>query len=259
MLSLPGHVRFSVSISVCVALWVAVGVTGCPLSKSGEADFGNGSDSVDAGAGSPRPLCMADSECELAASSCCECPTFATNRADPASNACDGVACPNPPVCPANVRAACDQVRHECTVACVAMTCATSCADGYAIDPDTGCLSCACAAPTQAAGCRADTDCVETREDCCGCARGGRDTAVLASERSAYDQGLFCPSNPQCPGLDTCDPADAPRCIQGSCTLTADVRPANACAADGSCPAPMRCVVNQDSAASMYGVGVCVP
>jgi hypothetical protein len=252
--------RFPVVISVAVALCGVAALTGCPIGKSAEDGFGGepgGDDDNGMGSGAPQSFCATDMECELAASSCCECPSFATNRSDPTNGACTGIACPNPPVCPANVRAACDLEKHQCAVACVEMTCATSCADGYAIDPATGCLSCACAMPALA-GCSIDSDCIETREDCCGCARGGKDTAVLASARDAYDQMLFCPSNPQCPGTDTCDPASEPRCVEGSCVLTADGLPQNACAAPNSC-ASGACIVNRDPAATTHGVGVCVP
>ncbi len=254
--------RISVVISVALALCGVAGLAGCPLSRSDEVGAGDpGDDGFGSGSGAPQSSCSTDMDCELAASSCCECPSFATNRFDPTNGACTGIACPNPPVCPGNVRAACDLAKNQCTVACVEMACPTStsnaCPDGYAIDPATGCLSCECAAPDMVNGCELDSDCVETREDCCGCARGGKDTAVLAADRATYDQMLFCPSNPQCPGTDTCDPASEPRCVQGACILTDAMLPANACAGPGSCNGT--CIINRDPAASALGVGVCVP
>jgi hypothetical protein len=251
-------VRFSVVICALVAL---CGLTGCPLKASedslGGQDPGGDDDNGMGGSGAPQSFCSTDMDCELASSSCCECPTFSTNRGDPSNGACTGITCPDPPTCPANVRAACDLQKHQCEVACVEMVCATSCANGYAIDPATGCLSCECAMPA-AMGCSVDGDCIETREDCCGCARGGRDTAVLASMAATYDQMLSCPPSPQCPGLDTCDAGAEPRCVQGSCVLTDAVSPADACAGPGTCM-DGQCIVNRDPAASTHGVGVCVP
>ncbi|MGE0398301.1 MAG: hypothetical protein AB7T06_16475 [Kofleriaceae bacterium] len=249
--------RFSVVISVALAL---CGLTGCPIRSADETGFGadpGGDDDNGVGSGAPQSACASDLDCELASSSCCECPSFATSRGDPSNDACTGIACPNPPTCPANVRAACNLQKHQCEVACVEMACANSCPDGYAIDPATGCLSCQCALPA-AMGCSVDADCVQTREDCCGCARGGKDTAVLGSAATAYDQMLSCPSNPQCPGLDTCDAAAEPRCVQGACVLTDALLPANACAQEGSC-ASGTCIINRDPDASALGVGVCVP
>lgn len=250
--------RFSIVISVVVALCGVATLSGCPLSKSAEdglADPGGDDNGMGSGSGAPQSFCSTDNECELAASSCCECPSFATNRGDPSNSACTGIVCPTPPVCPANVRAACNLTKHQCEATCVEVACAASCPDGYAIDPATGCLSCQCAAP-MANGCANDGECVETREDCCGCARGGKDTAVLGSTVSIYDQMLSCPQNPYCPGIDTCDPAAEPRCVQGSCVLTDALLPANACT--GSC-ASGTCTLNRDPDASALGVGVCVP
>lgn len=252
-------VRYLVVISALVALG---GLTGCPIGRSDEVGFGaepGGDD--DNGMGAPQSSCTSDVECELSASSCCECPSFAINRDDPTRGACTGIVCPNPPTCPANVRAACDLEKSRCTVACVEMACPTdsmsACENGYAIDPATGCLSCECAPAASVMGCVMDSDCVETREDCCGCERGGKDTAVLASDRTAYDAMLLCPSTPQCPGIDTCDAASEPRCVQGTCVLTDAVLPPDACSGPQSCEGT--CIINRDPAASTLGVGVCVP
>ncbi|MFN0250381.1 MAG: hypothetical protein ACKV2T_26110 [Kofleriaceae bacterium] len=248
--------RFSVVISVLVALCGLGALAGCPISRSDELTAGG--DPGDDMQGSPGGYssCTNDVQCELAASSCCECPSFSTNRDDPQNGACTGIACPNPPTCPANVRAACNLETFQCEVVCVQIMTTRSCPDGYAIDPATGCLSDTCAAPT-AGSCSLDADCVQTREDCCGCARGGRDTAVPLSALAAYDQLLVCPSNPQCPGTDTCDPASSPRCVQGACILTGDAVPSDACT--GPCADGGTCVLNRDPAATTHGVGVCVP
>ena len=248
----------SVVLSVALALCGFGTLAGCPLNSSAELAVDPGGDDDGGGgmgSGAPQAFCTTDTDCELASSSCCECPSFATNRSDPTNGACTGIVCPNPPTCPANVRAACNRELSQCEVACVEIACAADCPDGYAVDPATGCLSCECAAPA-ASGCADDLDCVRTREDCCGCARGGTDTAVPSSALAAYEQMLACPINPQCPGLDTCDPAAAPRCIQGACLLTDAVVPASACT--GACPSGT-CVLNRDSDATTHGVGVCVP
>lgn len=250
--------RLSVVISIALALCGAMVLTGCPLrATSDEVGYGMDPGGDDNGSNPPpQSACASDTDCQLTASSCCECPSFSTNRDVPSNGACTGIVCPNPPSCPANVRAACNLDTNQCEVACVEMACATDCPDGFAIDPATGCLSCACAPAASLNGCMLDDDCVQTREDCCGCARGGRDTAVLASDLAAYDSMLLCPSNPQCPGLDTCDPGTAPRCVQGACVLTDSTIPANACS--GAC-ASGTCVINRDPAATTHGVGVCVP
>jgi hypothetical protein len=138
------------------------------------------------------------------------------------------------------------------------MTCSTSCASGYAIDPATGCLSCTCAAiasPT----CSADSDCVRTRADCCGCAHGGQDTAVPASDQASFDASLDCPSDPTCPSTDSCAADLSPRCIEGACEL-APATPANACGSGNlpACPSGQQCTINVDATASAQGVGVCM-
>jgi hypothetical protein len=253
-------VRFSVVIYALVALCGLGVLAGCPISRSDEISAGGEPGDDDMGNGAPGgsySFCTSDMQCELAASSCCECPSFSTNRDDPQNGACTGIACPNPPTCPANVRAACNLETNHCEVACVQIMTTRSCPDGYAIDPASGCLSDQCAAPTTISGCEMDDDCVATREDCCGCARGGRDTAVSASSLAAHEQMLGCPASPQCPGTNTCDPASAPRCVQGTCILTDDTLPADTCT--GSCADGGTCVLNRDPAATTHGVGVCVP
>lgn len=232
------------------------GVGGChedAETLAGVPDDGTGG----VGGGAGLSSCTVDDDCATAAATCCECPTFAVGLGDPANRACDGVACPGQETCPANVRAACDE--GQCVLACVAMACPAACPTGYALDP-TGCLSCACAAP-QLSGCVVDTDCVQTRADCCGCARGGEDLAVLASERAAHDAALGCPAAPLCPSIDVCEPDAAPRCIQGRCELTGGSLPAGACGRPDlpECPAGTQCTINESDLANEYGVGVCGP
>jgi hypothetical protein len=203
----------------------------------------------------PAPGCAVDDDCVAAAATCCDCPTFAVGADDPATRACTGVTCPGQ-ACPGNVRAACDQ--GACVLACVAMACPEACAAGYQMDA-SGCLSCACAgAPSH--GCATDADCVETRADCCGCAAGGQDTAVLARDQAAFDAALACPADPACPGVDVCPAGAAPRCVQGQCELlAADALPPEACGRPDlpACPTGTVCVVNADPSASDQGVGVC--
>jgi len=210
----------------------------------------------DSGPGSAPSDCQDASDCVLAASTCCECPTFSVPIDDPLHTSCANVTCPAMS-CPANVATTCEAGR--CELACVAMECPASCAAGFTIDP-TGCLSCECAQPK--ADCAVDTDCVEVRADCCGCARGGKDTAWPASDADRHDGSLNCPVDPQCPDTNVCEPAATPHCVEGGCALFAGgVLPPNACGrADlPSCPAGQVCVVNADSSASLEGLGVCLP
>ena len=105
--------------------------------------------------------------------------------------------------------------------------------------------------------------------DCCGCARGGADTAVPAAEADAYVMGLGCPANPgevPCPEVTTCAADVGPRCILGQCvlgdsSLGPPPLPPGACGrADlPACPAGQACVINQDPAGNPLGVGVCTP
>ena len=195
--------------------------------------------------------CSRDADCALAAAKCCDCPTFAVPLTDPAHTACETVSCPASS-CPANTRAACDA--GQCVLQCAPLACTLSCAGGYAIDP-TGCLECTCATPPQQVQCAADTDCVRTRADCCGCTRGGEDTAVAAADQAGFDASLGCPADPACPGGDTCAAGTEPRCIEGRCELAMPT-PANACT--GACPSGQSCVINADPSATMQGLGVCM-
>lgn len=200
--------------------------------------------------------CEVDTDCVPAAATCCECPTFAIAADDPRVAVCDDVACE--PSCPDNVAAAC--VAGSCALVCQPLACNATCAAGFAVDSN-GCLSCACApTPDAADACTDDVDCVRTRADCCGCTGGGADTAVAAADQPAFDAGLMCPAAPQCPGVDTCDPAAAPRCVQGRCALLPDA-PAGACGRPDlpACGAGAACTVNANDQASLYGLGLCAP
>lgn len=246
-----------------IILFVLSCLAGCPSSVGGAADKGPGDDDDNgsgSGSGSPnRQPCIVDDDCAPAAATCCECPTFAVATDDPVYQACQGIECPMRE-CPANVGARCS-VDYQCELACEVTECpATDCADGYAIDAATGCVSCACAAPAgPGASCRSNTECVATRADCCGCENGGAETAVPASEQAAYDQMLGCDAYPQCPGVNTCAMDAEPSCVQGSCKLVDGGLPDKACGrADlPACPTGEVCVVNANDQANMYGVGIC--
>ena len=142
-------------------------------------------------------------------------------------------------------------------LACKPVTCAMSCADGYVIDA-SGCEECACAAPS-GGQCAGDGDCVRVRADCCGCAGGGQDTAVAASDAAAYDAQLMCPANPSCSGVDSCPPDESPACVQGACQLVKPL-PAGACGRSDlpACPAGQVCTLNVDDGATERGLGVCM-
>jgi len=214
----------------------------------GGGGVGSGSDTI--------AECSQDKDCALAGPTCCACPTFAVSASDPTVQACNQVGCPAPgPSCPGNARAAC--INNTCQLACVAMACTNTCSDGFEIDAN-GCLTCTCAVVTSR-GCTADTDCVRTRADCCGCAHGGSDTAVPGSDQAAFDQSLMCPSDPQCPSVDTCAAGLEPRCIEGAGAL-ATATPAGACGTPttATCAPSQQCYVNVDPDADQQGVGVCM-
>ena len=203
--------------------------------------------------------CRANDDCQAVGATCCDCPTFATSVDDPKASACTQVECPQPN-CPANVEAACDVDRSECVLQCKPLACAASCAAGFASSAN-GCLSCDCAAPTApATPCFVDGDCARTRKDCCGCARGGQDTAVLVADVAEFDNGLMCGAAPACPDPQTssCAPDEAPRCIRGRCELLPDP-PSDACGSSdlGECEPGKICTVNVNDQATLYGLGVC--
>lgn len=197
--------------------------------------------------------CSADSDCVAVAPTCCECPTFAVHADDPLAKSCSGVDCTEPGDACTVTGAICQA--GTCVLACAAVACTETHASGYAVDA-SGCLSCAAATPDTY--CTAASDCVQTRADCCGCAGGGMDTAVPATMRGSYDDMLACPSDPLCPGTNTCDAGEQPVCAQGRCELLAPL-PANACGRPDlpACPAGTICTVNVDPVATAHGVGVC--
>jgi hypothetical protein len=232
----------------------------CPSSSTQDdgantdPDFGMG----DAGAGSvPFIPCERDADCALAGTTCCACPSFVVRADDPSVKACNSIACPAND-CPSNLRAACEN--NACQVACAPVACSNACPAGYAADA-SGCLTCACIV-ADADTCVANTDCVEVKADCCGCARGGTDVAILATRAAAYNAALNCSSDPACPNQDVCPPDTAPMCEAGRCALDTPVAlPPGACGRSDlmACPAGQTCTVNANHDADRLGVGVCTP
>ncbi|MCB9564993.1 MAG: hypothetical protein H6708_31805 [Kofleriaceae bacterium] len=248
------------TVTAVVAAAVGVGALGgCHLVANEASDVG------DDGAVLPGGNeCYVAADCAAAASSCCGCADFAV-PGDSRADGCEDVMCPEPPPgdCPA-VAPAC--VDGFCTLACVPVTCDMTCADGFAADV-AGCLVCACAeAPAPGGDCAVDDDCVEVAADCCGCGRGGADTAVPVDQVATHDAELGCPADPTqaaCPEVDVCDPAAAPRCAAGRCTLGAGPPTDGLVGLCGRpdlepCPAGTACVLNADSDAAAAGLGTCL-
>jgi len=236
------------AIAVLLALLAACSGSQYP---EGLTDIGSGE-----GANGAAAECQTDGDCVLAAARCCDCPTFAM-PVDPAVDICAGVTCPVPgPTCAANVHAAC--VQSTCELACDAIECDQSCPDGFAVDA-SGCATCACLEVADRT-CTASTDCVEVPADCCGCAKGGMDTAVPSADAPSNEAGLDCPSSPACPGVSTCQADLSPQCVQGTCALQPAL-PATACGRPDlpPCGAGTICALNVDPQATAQGVGVCVP
>jgi len=211
------------------------------------------------------PSCFSDQECEAVASSCCDCPTFAISTAEGFSGACEDVMCDGEPAeCPA--REAICSSSGECILACSPVVCELSCADGFVVD-ESGCSVCACAEEPLGGECVDEVDCIKTAADCCGCARGGTDTAVPAAELEGFQAALGCDGSESCPEVDSCDASEVAACVLGQCTLVAaaadpDLVPTLCGTAENpTCPDESDCVLNSrelpDFAA--LGVGVCTP
>ncbi|MCW5807993.1 MAG: hypothetical protein KIT31_36915 [Deltaproteobacteria bacterium] len=235
---------------------VAALMGGCPLASKASLDNG-GDDFNPEDPGPSRGYCGSDEDCLAVGGSCCECPTFAVSHNDPFSLACEDVVCPPRTDCAANLVAKCVVPEHKCDLRCRELSCNVACAGGFASDAN-GCLTCACA-QAPANGCLVDTDCVRVRDDCCGCALGGFDTAVLKTQQAQHEAQLMCSATPSCPGVDTCIAGAVPRCLQGSCVLFAGGLPSNACGRPDlpPCPSGSECVLNSSDSANVHGVGVC--
>ncbi|HWO27082.1 MAG TPA: hypothetical protein VNO30_50475 [Kofleriaceae bacterium] len=238
-------------MALCIALAAASACVG-----SIETSLDNADDPSPGGDSAAPYFCSRDQDCVPAAPTCCECPTFAVSRTSPVARACANVPCPASE-CTADVVARCSD-EGRCELACAPRACepTASCMYGFATDA-SGCLTCDCAAP-EPGGCTADSQCTQTRADCCGCQQGGFDTAVLVTDRARFDAMLMCPASPACPGISTCT-ADEPTCIAGRCELITPDPPPGACGRPDlpACPADTACLVNVSDPANMHHVGVC--
>jgi hypothetical protein len=145
-----------------------------PDQDPNDPDKGNGG-----GAGSGA--CEVASDCVLAASTCCDCPSFAVAAGEGYDAGCDEVNCDASGICPA-VEATCEE--GQCSLVCSPLIADQICAFGFEAD-EAGCLLNECAgAPTSAeAECEIDADCVQVPADCCGCAAGGLDKASRVPRR----------------------------------------------------------------------------
>jgi hypothetical protein len=248
-----------VRIATFAVLIAAALAAGCPdrLSEDGAL--------TPEGPGSIHNECLDDVDCVAVASTCCGCPAFAL-RTD-LNSGCEAVMCPEEPApsCPAVIPACRD---HACTLVCAPIACDLQCADGFATD-DAGCLRCECgAAPPQVdPQCKVDDDCVQVPADCCGCARGGADTAVPAAQVDQHREDLGCSGEVSCPGVDVCTPEVVPHCTSGHCVLEdvpTDDGPGAIPGTCGrpdlpACPEGTGCVLNQDDDATGAGLGSCEP
>jgi hypothetical protein len=84
---------------------------------------------------------------------------------------------------------------------------------------------------------------------------------VPVGDVASHEAALMCPTNPVCPGGNTCAADLAAHCVQGTCSLVAGAAPVGACGRTDlpACPAGQACTVNANDQATMYGVGVCQP
>ena len=247
-----------------ISLFVLVAACGS-LGGSGEnAQAGGRADEEPPAGESPSPLhCAVNSDCQVAALSCCECATFAIPNGQGFDDSCEDVQCGDPTACPVT-EARCEE--GSCELACAAVTCDLACESGFVAD-ESGCLLCECAPAESMSGCQVDTACAQTAADCCGCENGGQDTAVLSVELTGFQDGLGCPATPACPGVNTCNPSEIPRCVLGECTLAAPdgsvVDPRTYCGVQNmpTCAEGDVCVLNAQGAfeASAAYVGVCQP
>jgi hypothetical protein len=254
-----------------LSLAAAAMLAACPAFDSESDDPGG--QGPPQGGGGDIGECAVNSDCMAAGPTCCECPTHALPGTSDSFDACDDASnCELPADC-AITDAVCSA--GQCVLQCAAISCDLECEAGFRAD-DFGCLTCECEEPlTDGPMCIDDLDCIQAPADCCGCARGGADTAVPASELDTFLGGLDCGSQPACPDVDVCDATSEPRCVNGSCQLTADDGLDGGEGADGGaptpqpaycgtpeyppCPAGSECVLNDPDAndANMAGVGVC--
>lgn len=260
------------AVRYALALAAVAALAGCPSLASEDNDPGGYVPPQ--GGGGDIGECAIDSDCRAAGPTCCECPTHALPATSESFDACDDASNCDPGGDCALTEAVC--ASGQCVLQCAAVSCELSCESGFRAD-DFGCLTCECEEPlTGGTMCADDLDCVQVPADCCGCARGGADTAVPAADAEAFTGAFDCDSQPACPDVDVCDADSEPRCVNGTCQLAAGGGD-NGEDADGGasapqpaycgtpeyppCPAGSECVLNDPDAndANMAGVGVCLP
>lgn len=232
-------------------------VVGCSVQDQEQAN--EGPDAPPA----PAMACAVDSDCELAGSSCCECPSFALPVSGGFGEACGDLDCQVPESCPA-IQAVCSA--GACVLECLPLACDLTCGGGFAMD-ELGCLVCACTASGPiTAECQDDVQCAQVPADCCGCSRGGEDTAVPMDQVEAHRAGLDCPAEPACPGVNACMEGYGPKCVNGHCELAPAMPEDNQgslgwCGRSDlpACADGQVCVLNDPEAkeATQAGVGVC--
>ncbi len=247
-------------------------VGACTFSSDESAGL---ADPNDNGGGASIAECELDTDCAPAASSCCECPTFALSVDSRYGDSCEDVDCQAPTACP-DTRAVCGQ--GSCILECrpfLASACEQSCNAGYAAD-ELGCLTCECKVVTDPAvgECAVNDDCAKVASDCCGCARGGAEAAVPVSQVVDFAGGLGCDGSAVCPEVDVCNPDLTAQCLAGTCQLAAvrdsptgpgppDATPDGDTLCGTSelppCPSGQVCVLNDPAAedATGLGLGVC--
>lgn len=244
-----------------LVLSVLLSVAACVISR--ESGLANDDDNA-------PEQCFGDLDCVLAGPTCCDCPTYALPASTGWADGCANVDCPmvppgEPPSTCAALIARCDF--GVCTAACGPVACDMTCAQGFAPDA-AGCLTCACNSMQLQPTCTLDDDCVEVPADCCGCERGGSNTAVPRALADEHLAGLNCPTDPSmgaCPDVSTCDPLRVPRCRDQQCALIGPNDPGWPAVPPGACgrpdlppcPAGEVCVLNHNMEAGPLGLGVC--
>lgn len=255
MSSAWGMLSVEDAMRTAVVIVVAALAGGCFGSDRG-ADINPGDD------GAPPPedrSCETSADCVAAGASCCACAEYAVNTTSDFAMACEDVMCPPPEATCAGLEPTCS-ADHQCVLTCKEIECGLTCPGGFVVD-SAGCLTCECAAGP-APECSTDTDCARVHADCCGCALGGADTAVPATQVEQHDADLMCPPDPVCPGVDVCTPGDVAQCVGGRCELgqpSPATPPTGACGTPDlpPCPAGQTCVLNSDDGATEQGLGVC--
>ena len=255
-----------VRLTCAILLLAAAGCSassGEDLAAEGDRDDDDGTGDGAGGGDAPAAAeCDRATDCVPAGSTCCECPAFAVPVSSGYDEACSEVTCDPAPTGCAATEPTCALGR--CQLICSPLVTEMACDSGFARD-DFGCLLDACDLGSEAPECEGDEDCVQVPADCCGCARGGSDTAVPAGSEAEYEDDLDCPTDPSCPGVDVCDPGSAPSCIAGRCQLASspgdDGAPSILCGTTDSAPCPEGtvCVLNHPDAsdATQLGAGSC--